>query len=76
MISVWLSWQLTGACTFVCCVDRLFVRKSAKKALKGKMHASKIVDKVVGGEDKPVSERSESDAKLQTGEKHSGPSQY
>lgn len=54
----------------------MFVRKSAKKALKGKMHASKIVDKVVGGENEPVSKRSDSDAKLQTEEKRSGPSQY
>lgn len=55
----------------------MFVRKSAKKALKGKMHASKLVDKVVGGDsDKPVSEPSESDAKLQTGKNRSGPSQY
>lgn len=51
------------------------MRKSAKKALKGKMHAAKVVEKVVGGEDKPASERRGSDAKVQTKEKHSGPSQ-
>lgn len=54
---------------------RMFVRKSAKKALKGKMHASKMMDKVVGGEDPPSSESTDSDAKAPTKEKHDGPSQ-
>lgn len=68
-----LSCWPTNACSFTFWMNRLFVRKSAKNALKGKMHASKMMDKVIGGEDAPVSERSESDAKVGI-EKCSGPS--